>query len=222
MELNLRAFEISAVRRLLQADADPENLLDDATLQTLVQLLPCDALGVGEGDLDGFCIRGTDLPRGVHEDLGPQACDGLWMTGVTQLAALPADDPDVVFHRSIGVLDNLWIGFPTVAGTVVQLYLERRTSYFTERDLALVAMLEPALGRVLRTRPKVGSNPLLTTSERRVLELVSTGATNREAAEELYVSVSTVRKHLENAYRKLGVRNRSGALAALSEPVPAG
>lgn len=216
MELQLGHSETAAIRRLLMAEPHPDNLLDDEAMQALAQLVPCDAMGTGEGDLDGFCLRGTELPRGVHDDLGPRACEGLWMTGVVQLAALPPDDEDVLFHHKIGVLDNLWIGFPTVAGTVVQIYLERRRSYFTERDLALIAMLEPALGRLLRSRPRVSSTPLLTPTELRVLDLVATGASNAQVAEELFVSVATVRKHLENSYRKLGVRNRTGALAAIS------
>lgn len=216
MELKLGHAEAAAIRRVLMAEPHPDHLLDDDALQALVNLVPCDAIGAGEGDATGFCVRGTDLPRGVHDDLGPQWCDGPLMTGVIQLAALPADDPDVRFHHRMGVRDNLWIGFPTVAGTVAQLYLERRTSYFTERDLALVAMIEPALGRLLRSRPKVGSVTSISPAERRVLEIIATGASNREAAEELFVSAATVRKHLENAYRKLGVRNRTGALAAIS------
>jgi DNA-binding CsgD family transcriptional regulator len=216
MEVQLGQTEVSAIRRLLMAEPHPDNLLDDETLGTLVQLLPCDAIGTGEGDSEGYVLRGIDLPRGVHDDLGPQCCDGPLMTGIVQLASFPEDDPDVLFHHRIGVRDNLWIGFPTQAGTVVQLYLERRSGYFTPRDLAVASMLEPALGRLLRSRPKVGAAPLLTPTERRVLELVSTGASNREAAEELFVSVSTVRKHLEHSYRKLGVRSRTGALAAIS------
>jgi DNA-binding NarL/FixJ family response regulator len=51
----------------------------------------------------------------------------------------------------------------------------------------------------------------LTASERQVLTLVADGASNRDVAEELYVTVHTVRKHLENAYRKLGVNNRTAA-----------
>lgn len=215
MEIQLGHSEVSAIRRLLMAEPDPNDLLDDDTLQTLVQLLPCDAIGVGEGDSHGYTLRGVDLPRGVHDDLGPQACEGPLTTGVVQLATFPADDAEVVFHHRIGVRDNLWIGFPTQAGTVVQLYLERRTAYFTERDLAMAAMLEPALGRLMRSRPKLDASPLLTPAERRVLTIVSTGASTKEAAEELFVSVSTVRKHLEHSYRKLGVHNRSGALAAL-------
>ena len=216
MDVQLGQTEVSAIRRLLMAEPHPDHLLDDDTLQTLVQLLPCDAIGTCEGDADGYLLRGTDLPHGIYDDLGPQCCDGPLATGVVQLATFPDDDPEVVFMHALGVRDNLWIGFPTQTGTVVQIYLERRSGYFTPRDLAVASMLEPALGRLLRLRPKVGTTPLLTPTERRVLELVSTGASNREAAEELFVSVATVRKHLEHSYRKLGVRNRTGALAAIS------
>ena len=52
-----------------------------------------------------------------------------------------------------------------------------------------------------------------------MLNLVSTGASNREVAEELVVTVHTVRKHLENAYRKLGVTNRTAAALALKGPL---
>ena len=38
---------------------------------------------------------------------------------------------------------------------------------------------------------------------------------NAEIAARLFVSVCTVRKHLENAYRKLGVHNRMAAVVAL-------
>lgn len=55
----------------------------------------------------------------------------------------------------------------------------------------------------------------LTPAERRVAELAAAGATNREIAESLFVSIKTVEQHLGNAFRKLGIRSRrelSGAL----------
>jgi DNA-binding NarL/FixJ family response regulator len=45
--------------------------------------------------------------------------------------------------------------------------------------------------------------------------MVAPGASNREVAEALYVNVHTVRKHLENTYRKLGVTNRTAAALQL-------
>lgn len=49
----------------------------------------------------------------------------------------------------------------------------------------------------------------LTAREHEVCELVAAGATNREAAERLFVSDRTVEHHLRQSYRKLGVRSRT-------------
>jgi DNA-binding CsgD family transcriptional regulator len=48
----------------------------------------------------------------------------------------------------------------------------------------------------------------LTQSELAVVRLVAEGATNRQAAERLYVSPHTVHSHLRHAFTKLGIRSR--------------
>jgi DNA-binding CsgD family transcriptional regulator len=47
-----------------------------------------------------------------------------------------------------------------------------------------------------------------------VLAQVAEGRTNADVGRVLHISPETVRKHLENAYEKLGVRTRTGAVAA--------
>lgn len=55
--------------------------------------------------------------------------------------------------------------------------------------------------------------PLITPREADVLTLASHGLTSAETAEQLVVSVGTVRTHLENVYEKLGVADKAAAVA---------
>lgn len=48
----------------------------------------------------------------------------------------------------------------------------------------------------------------LTASEKRVLNLVAQAKTNKEIAAGLGISPATVKRHLENVLRKLGLKNR--------------
>ncbi len=48
----------------------------------------------------------------------------------------------------------------------------------------------------------------ITGREQEVIRLVSRGKTNREIADELFVSLQTVKLHVHNIYRKIGVKNR--------------
>ena len=59
----------------------------------------------------------------------------------------------------------------------------------------------------------VGRHTLLTPRELSVLRLISTGAQFREVAQALELGEETVRSHLKKAQRKLGVRNRTQAVA---------
>jgi DNA-binding CsgD family transcriptional regulator len=67
-------------------------------------------------------------------------------------------------------------------------------------------------------RLPVGSSSIaacLTPREREIVGLVAQGMTNAEVARILWNLSGTVRKHLENASEKLGIRTRAGAVAAL-------
>jgi ATP/maltotriose-dependent transcriptional regulator MalT len=60
----------------------------------------------------------------------------------------------------------------------------------------------------------------LTSSERRVASLAVMGCTNREIAEKLHVTASTVEQHLTRAYRKLNVKRRRDLPADLRIDAP--
>jgi predicted ATPase/DNA-binding CsgD family transcriptional regulator len=58
------------------------------------------------------------------------------------------------------------------------------------------------------------TNPLLTTRDRQILELLSVGASNKEIAAQLGLRPKTVMHYSSALYRKLGVRSRAEAVGA--------
>jgi non-specific serine/threonine protein kinase len=80
-----------------------------------------------------------------------------------------------------------------------------------------MASTKRAAGQVPTTpgdaAPRLAS---LTMREREALELVALGLTNAEIAQNLFISEGTVRKHLENAFLKLGVHTRTQAAGVLN------
>jgi len=61
------------------------------------------------------------------------------------------------------------------------------------------------------------SGSMLTPREREVLNCMAEGLLYKEAADRMGLSVDTIRAHLRNIYKKLGVRNRTEALLKLLE-----
>src|SRR3954453_15385376 len=78
----------------------------------------------------------------------------------------------------------------------------------------LAAETQSELGSRDRVQPATGE---LSPAEQRVLRLLMTRLTQREIANELYVSLNTVKTHARVIYRKLGVGSRAGAVAAARE-----
>jgi DNA-binding CsgD family transcriptional regulator/tetratricopeptide (TPR) repeat protein len=89
--------------------------------------------------------------------------------------------------------------------------LEHAASFGHDRGAETVQELaEQALRSLgVRTWRRGVAGAPLTAREEEVARLVSTGATNREIAQTLFLSPKTVERHVSNAFKKLGVRNRA-------------
>ena len=97
-------------------------------------------------------------------------------TGLVHDAALPVDQRA---SPEAGLSDIVQLGFATSGGSVVQVCFDRRHQMFEEREIALLAMVEPAIRRLVRGCEEPATVRSLTRSERDVLALA--GARARRA-----------------------------------------
>ena len=86
-------------------------------------------------------------------------------------------------------------------------------------EAAISRRLSMALVDSYRRSPRIGAGvrpvrSTLTDREWEVLDLLASGNTTDDIARTLVLSTETVRSHLKNLYRKLGVRSRSEATEA--------
>jgi two-component system, NarL family, response regulator LiaR len=74
----------------------------------------------------------------------------------------------------------------------------------------LLAMIERAVARssVLET-----DGAGLTEREAQILEWIAQGLSNQEIAERAFVSINSVKTYIRSAYRKIGAKSRSQAVA---------
>ena len=146
---------------------------------------------------------------------------------------MPPGHSDEGLRAALTIRDR----WPEVAGLVLSQYVENRyaaelisgsggkVGYLLKDRVAQVDEFLDALDRVAdggtAFDPEVvrqllsrtsRSNPLdrLTPRERDVLELMAQGLTNARIAADLYISVSSVEKHINAVFDKLGLANSTG------------
>ena len=72
--------------------------------------------------------------------------------------------------------------------------------------------IQAGVAREIRMRAE-DERPALTAREREILRLTADGRSAPQIAEQLYLSPTTVRTHLQHLYEKLGVSDRAAAVA---------
>lgn len=108
------------------------------------------------------------------------------------------------FRRT--VIDNAW-GLTALLGD---------TEVFSAGSGAAAELLEALRHRYgINLEAGDGHAPVdrLTSREQEILSLLDTGLTSQSIADHIDVGLSTTKWHIQNIYTKLGVRNRTGALA---------
>jgi DNA-binding CsgD family transcriptional regulator len=198
-------------------------------------VIPCDVASLNVIDARTSRITFVDWPHGTcgptHLDAWGRHAQDHPLTHV----AYGVEQPSIVhlpqlafrstalfaeFYAVLGLRGELAAVTALSAHELLVVALDRAHPTFTARDQLLFELLAPHLIRAYRaaSAPAVGA---LTSRETEILRCVAAGATNRDVATHLAISPRTVQKHLEHAYRKLGVATRTAAADVLRRHAPA-
>jgi DNA-binding CsgD family transcriptional regulator len=145
------------------------------------------ASGLVDGDVDALTTAASLLSASIRPLLYAAAAED-------------AGAQLIIVHRTDEAVDQLNAAFDTYsdAGAVDD---ARRVG----RQLRQLG-----IERRIVTTPRAKSGwDSLTESELKVIDLVAKGATNRQVADQLYLSLHTVKTHVHNAFTKLGITSRA-------------
>ena len=177
-------------------------------------LVACDRLEAAAGRLEWFEGNAARLGRSSGQAAAAR-CRGFLAGASGDLAGAVA-----AFEHARGHHDRVPMPFDR-ARTVLALGVARRRA--NDRREARAALVEArtvfaslgarlweerAAAELARIGGRAPASGALTPVERRVVELVAAGSTNREVAAALFLSTRTVEGHLSRVYGKLGVRSR--------------
>ncbi|WP_138757315.1 helix-turn-helix transcriptional regulator [Modestobacter altitudinis] len=221
-----------------------------ALLEGLLRLVPCD-LDVSYQHHDHRGLRNLCIQRvgdgGLHE--GPAAHEGggpdhpfwqYWWHGLCSWPQRTGDLHTVIQTRDFFPTEQARLASPlgdllpeVRAALIVSLpappgearricFMRHDDADFTERERQIAMLLRPHLQEIwLDAEQRRAGVPRLTTREWEVLALAATGMPYAVIADRLFISVGTVRKHMEHVRERLGVHSVLSAAAMALPHAPA-
>jgi DNA-binding CsgD family transcriptional regulator len=221
--------------------------MPDALLSGLQELIPCDH-GVSyqhHRPAAAVCrvIQWADPGgcTGVEWPVPDPPDTPLWQLWPTAMCSWPQRTGDlrtVIHSDDFYPTDRAWradplsevmdevrysmlVSLPAPPGEARRVVFQRTADpAFTERDRQVAALLRPHLQEIWVTAEQRRRGvPDLTPREWEVLELAAAGFAFAEIAAQLFLSVATVRKHMEHVRERLGVHSIAAA-AAIALPRP--
>lgn len=153
----------------------------------------------------------------TYQDAIAALSDCTYALAVVDISLAFEDHADRTGVEVLKMIENLPMQLPTIVVTgyaTVALAIETlaelnavyffRKELFDRREFMRVIKKETARKDLLQTLSK---------REHQVFFLMSEGRTNKQIAEELVVSVNTIKKHVQNIFTKFNVGSRAAAVA---------
>lgn len=122
--------------------------------------------------------------------------------GVKILAVMPDGATNAALRRAL---------IAGAHGLVIRADVDSALVATTHAMLVGQLTVPSILGRQIAPRP-------LSHREKEIIGLVVLGLTNREIAQRLFLSESTIKTHLSSAFRKLDARSRAEVVARITDP----
>lgn len=187
-----------------------ESLLRAAGHEVVVTCSPAQALRLLAEERPDVCVLDVGFPDGDGIEVLSHAAELSPSTKVLMLSA--ARDPELVRTA----IDLGARGYICKDVGVVEVI--RAVERVQDGDI----ILDPLVVRALTQRSRAKPDDIewlisfLTRREREVLRRIVIGQSTREMAQDMNVSKSTARTHVQNVLQKLGVHSRLQAVAAVS------
>lgn len=146
-------------------------------------------------------------------------------SGIEACREIRGDYPDTKVIMLTSYADDDAVFASIMAGATGYLLKQTRTQALVdaiERAMRGESLLDPAVTqRVLERVRTAGSEKddelaLLSEQERKILDLVAEGKTNKEIAKEIFLSDKTVKNYVSSILSKLNLRRRSEAAAFIA------
>ncbi|MDQ6849013.1 MAG: helix-turn-helix transcriptional regulator [Actinomycetota bacterium] len=125
------------------------------------------------------------------------------------------DDSLAEYLRMIGVCHGIVVPLPPRGPVARRVHFWRDDGGdFSDRERLLLMLARPRLVEMQEaSMSDQGGAAALSPRQRELMRVVAAGLTNRQIGRRMLITDGTVRKHLENIYRVLGVTNRVEAVA---------
>ena len=178
------------MKRIFRASTIPMVMVDDARRYVHINTAGLLAFRVGLSEAQRKRIEDLTPPRLVPtlRILWARLLETGCVTGRYEVASPDGSALPIVFYALSNALPGLYLIAFAPAG-------------WSDNELAIADPLLPARDSDLTAR------------ELELLQLAAEGRTGPRIAAELTLSPATVKKHFENVYAKLGVRDRAAAVA---------
>ena len=118
--------------------------------------------------------------------------------------------------------DNIRIPFIENAADIKPIILSMKKNSFFEKIKPQAIEYEKGVLKILNSKNKANidvksDKPLFTKRERELIGYLKQGLKNMEISQKMHIAQVTVEKNLTNIYRKLGVANRTSAIAKIEK-----